>query len=431
MKKSLIISLIIILFNSTTYAFSLKDALIKAYEDNAELNAERESLKASKQDLNISTSNYLPSITLSGSKSEVDTDKLTNRDGSSASITNANTESKSILIEQTLIDFGRGADFKKNKIGFELAKIKLLKKEQEIFYKAIEAYTGLLLAIEKLSINKENLDLLERQFETDAIRLDKGEISLSDLAQSESSLAGAQAQLIEAENQVTTSKLNYENIIGTINDLTSLEKSLNAIVTVPESLETATQISKSKNPDLNIAKLELEQSKKDVNIAQSDLAPTAGLTFERTYDDDLSATYDEREKDVMKATVTWPFFSGGKNIASIKKNKNLKVRKELLLNNQIKTNQTNVASAWSTLQSSKGFLNSVQSQVKASQIASEGINAEYESGSGRTTLEVIQSNTLLLNAKISLANAERDYLLSQYNLLKFIGLLTNDHLNLK
>ena len=230
---------------------------------------------------------------------------------------------------------------------------------------------------------------------------------------------------------MTTSKLNYENIIGTINDLTSLEKSLNAIVTVPESLETATQISKSKNPDLNIAKLELEQSKKDVNIAQSDLAPTAGLTFERTYDDDLSATYDEREKDVMKATVTWPFFSGGKNIASIKKNKNLKVRKELLLNNQIKTNQTNVASAWSTLQSSKGFLNSVQSQVKASQIASEGINAEYESGSGRTTLEVIQSNTLLLNAKISLANAERDYLLSQYNLLKFIGLLTNDHLNLK
>ena len=319
MKKSLIISLIIILFNSTSYAFSLKDALIKAYEDNAELNAERESLKASKQDLNISTSNYLPSITLSGSKSEVDTDKLTNRDGSSASITNANTESKSILIEQTLIDFGRGADFKKNKIGFELAKIKLLKKEQEIFYKAIEAYTGLLLAIEKLSISKENLDLLERQFETDAIRLDKGEISLSDLAQSESSLAGAQAQLIEAENQVTTSKLNYENIIGTINDLTSLEKSLNAIVTVPESLETATQISKSKNPDLNIAKLELEQSKKDVNIAQSDLAPTAGLTFERTYDDDLSATYDEREKDVMKATVTWPFFSGVKNIASIKK----------------------------------------------------------------------------------------------------------------
>ena len=431
MIKTVLISAIFFLFHSLSFAISLKDALIQAYDNNPELNAERESLKASKQDLNISTGNYLPSVTLSGSKSEVDTDKLTNKDGSAASITNSNTETKTVLIEQTLIDFGRGADYKKNKIGLELAKIKLLKKEQDIFYKAIEAYSGLLLSIEELSINKENLNLLERQVETDGIRLDKGEISLSDFAQSESSLAGAQAQFIEAENNVTTAKLTYEKIIGNINDLNNLEKSFDAIVLVPESLEVAIQISKNKNPDLNISKLEFEQSKKDVHIAQSELAPIAGLSFERTYDDDLNATYDEREKDVMKATVTWPFFSGGKNIASIKKNKNLKIRKELLLNNQVKTNQTNVASAWSTLQSSKGFLFSVQSQVKAAQIASEGINAEYESGSGRTTLEVIQSNTLLLNAKISLVNAERKYLLSQYNLLKSVGLLTNDYLKLK
>ena len=430
MKKYLALFLFLSIINPS-YGVTLKEALIQAYENNAELNAERERLKASKQDLNIATGNYLPSVTLSGSKSEVDTEKLTNRDGTNASITNANTETKSIKIEQTLIDFGRGADYKKNKIGYELAKVKLLKKEQEIFYKAIEAYTGLLSATEKLSINSENIDLLERQVETDSIRLDKGEISLSDFAQSESALAGAQAKFIEANNEVTISKLNYENIIGNINDIDTLKKSFNAITQVPETLDAATQLSQKKNPDLNIAKLEFEQSKKDVQIAQSDLAPNANLTFERTYDDDLSATYDEREKDVMKATVTWPFFSGGKNIASIKKNKNLKLRKELLLNNQIKTNQTNVATAWSTLLSSKGLLNSVQAQVKAAEIASEGVKAEYERGSGRTTLEVIQSNTLLLDAKISLASAERNYLLSQYNLLKSIGLLTNDYLDLK
>ena len=430
MKKYLALFLFLSIINPS-YGVTLKEALIQAYENNAELNAERESLKASKQDLNIATGNYLPSVTLSGSKSEVDTEKLTNRDGTNASITNANTETKSIKIEQTLIDFGRGADYKKNKIGYELAKVKLLKKEQEIFYKAIEAYTGLLSATEKLSINSENIDLLERQVETDSIRLDKGEISLSDFAQSESALAGAQAKFIEANNEVTISKLNYENIIGNINDIDTLKKSFNAITQVPETLDAATQLSQKKNPDLNIAKLEFEQSKKDVQIAQSDLAPNANLTFERTYDDDLSATYDEREKDVMKATVTWPFFSGGKNIASIKKNKNLKLRKELLLNNQIKTNQTNVATAWSTLLSAKGLLNSVQAQVKAAEIASEGVKAEYERGSGRTTLEVIQSNTLLLDAKISLASAERNYLLSQYNLLKSIGLLTNDYLDLK
>ena len=106
------------------------------------------------------------------------------------------------------------AELEKNKIGLDLAKAKLIKKEQDILYKAIEAYTGLILANEKLKINRKNLNLIKRQVETDRIRLDRGQITLSDLAQSESSLAGAQAQFIQAKSELLTSKLNYENIIG-------------------------------------------------------------------------------------------------------------------------------------------------------------------------------------------------------------------------
>ena len=91
----------------------------------------------------------------------------------------------------------------------------------------------------------------------------------------------------------------------------------------------------------------------------------------------MSSTYDEREKDILKATVSWPFYSGGKNRATYKKNKNLQNRKRLLLDNTIKTNETIVASAWSNLQSSKSLLNSVELQVKAAEIANEGITAEY------------------------------------------------------
>ena len=94
------------------------------------------------------------------------------------------------------------------------------------------------------------------------------------------------------------------------------------------------------------------------------------------------------------------------------------------------TTETKVGSAWSNLQSSKSFLNSVRSQVKSAKIASEGIAEEYERGS-RTTLDVIQSNTLLLNAQLSLTNSERDYILAQYNLLKSIGLLNSDYLKIK
>ena len=338
---------------------------------------------------------------------------------------------QSLTITQTLIDFGRGAELSKSKIGIELAKAKLLKKEQEILYKSIEAYTGLISANEKFKINKSNVDLLDRQVETDRIRLERGNISLSYVAQSESSLAGAQAKLIQAENDFLTSKLNYENVIGTINDTEALDKSSITIVNLPNELNSAIEISKKGNPDLIIAQLEYEQSKKDTTSARSDLAPTATLSFDRSKTDDLSSTYDEKEQDTLKATITWPFFSGGKNYANLNKNKSLETQKNLVLNNMIKKNQTDVASAWSNYQSNKSLLNSVRAQVNAAEIANEGIVAEYNSGSDRTTLEVIQSNSLLLNAQISLADSERNYILSQFNLLKSIGLLNSEYLKLR
>ena len=425
----IIFGYLLILSNVNAETFSA--ALKKAYNNNPELNAERESLNISKQELNISKSSYLPTVTLSGSQSEEETDKLTNRDGSDASITNVDPTVKSVTITQTLIDFGRGAEMAKSKIGIDLAKAKLLKKEQDILYKSIQAYTGLVSANEKLKINRSNVNLLDRQVETDRIRLERGNISLSDVAQSESSLAGAQAKLIQAENDFLTSKLNYENVIGKLNDAELLDKSSITATELPNDLNSAIEISKKNNPNLIIAQLEYEQSKKDTTSAKADLAPSATLSFDRSQTDDFSATYDERDKETLKATVTWPFFSGGKNIASLRKNQSLELQKNLLLENMITKNQTDVASAWSNYQSNKSLLNSVRAQVNAAEIANEGIVAEYNSGADRTTLDVIQSNSLLLNAQISLADSERNYILSQFNLLKSVGLLNSDYLKIR
>ena len=431
MKKIILILISLVFFIPKVFAVTLFEALTQAYKNNSELNAERENIKVSEEDLNISKGDYLPTLTLSGSKSQEKTHQLTNQTGGDASVTDVDPQTTSITIEQTLIDFGRDAENEKNKIGINLAKAKLLKKEQDILYKAIEAYTGLILANEKFEINQENVNLLERQVETDSIRLERGQVTLSDVAQSESSLAEAQARFIQAQNEVLTSKLNYENIIGPLSNSKSLVKNSTLNFIIPKNLNSAIDLSKKNNPDLTIAKLEYEQSEKDTIIAKSDLSPTAKLSFEKTYSEDLNSTYDEKEKDILKATVSWPFYSGGKNRATYKKNKNLQTRKRLLLDNTTKTNETNVASAWSNFQSSKSLLNSVELQVRAAEIANEGITAEYQSGLGRTTLEVIQSNSFLLNAQISLANSERNYLLSQFNLLKSIGLLNSDYLKIK
>ena len=431
MIKIFIIITCFLFYVKNANAETFSEALKKAYNNNNELNAERETLNISEQELKISRSSYLPSVTLSGSKSSEETNKLTNQNGTNASISDVEPTVQSITITQTIIDLGRGAELSKSKIGIELAKVKLLKKEQEILYKSIEAYTGLILANEKLKINRSNVNLLDRQVETDRIRLERGNISLSDVAQSESSLAGAQAKLIQAENDFLTSKLNYENIIGIINDAELLNKSSIIKVNLPNELKSAIEISKKSSPNLIIAKLEYEQSKKDTTSARSDLAPSATLSFDRSKTDDLSSTYDEKEQDTLKATVTWPFFSGGKNIANLNKNKSLETQKNLLLNNTIKKSQTDVASAWSNYQSNKSLLNSVIAQVNAAEIANEGIVAEYNSGSDRTTLEVIQSNSLLLNAQILLADSERNYILSQFNLLKSIGLLNSEYLKIR
>jgi len=430
MKKIFVYILILLFFNTNLFADSLTEALLKAYNKNPKLNAERENISVSEENINISKSDYLPSITLSGSKSKEDTNKLTNQSGGDASITDVDPLTTSLLIEQTLYDGARNADLKKNELGLDVAKVQLLKVEQEILYQAVEAYTGLVLANKKYKINQSNVSLLERQVETDQARLEKGQISVVDLAQSESSLAGANAKFIEAKNEVVTGKLIYENVIGSIDNISDLNEKLSFNLKLPQSLGEANKVSQKNNPGLIIAKLELQQSEKDIKIAKASLGPSATLSFETSQTEDLSATYDERDKSVLKATVKWPFYTGGKNRATLNKNKNLSNQKRLLLEDAITSNKTTVTSAWSSYQSSKSLLNSVKSQVRAAEIANEGITIEYESGLGRSTLDVIQSNTLLLDSKTSLANAERNYLLSQFKLLESVGLLTAKHLQI-
>ena len=430
MIKNLLITVFIFLYSINAYAISLFDALNQTYKNNIQLNAERENIKASEEDINISQADYMPSITLSGSKSIENTNKLTNQSGQDVSVDDADPFSTSIKLEQTLLDGTRDFVHKKNIIGLELAKVKLIKKEQEIFYKAIEAYTSIILARENVKINRQNLNLFIKQVENDKVRLNRGLITTADLSQSESSLAGASAQLTKAKSELLINKLNYENIIGKLLNPNELQKSNRAIVGVPDELSSALMLSKINNPDIKIAQIELNQSEIEVSISESDLKPTANLSLERSYSDDFSSTYDQREKDVLKATMSWPFYSGGSKRAKINKNNNLNVRKRLILEDVIKTTEKNVGSAWSNLEASKSFLNSVRAQVKAAKIANEGIAAEYERGS-RTTLDVIQSNSLLLSARLSLINSERNYLIAQYNLLKSIGLLNSDYLKIK
>ena len=430
MKKLLLVVSITVFSFSNAIAVTLYDALNQTYQNNIQLNAERENIKASEEDINISKADFKPSLTISGSKSFENTNTLKNQNGGTATKNDVDPFTTSIKLEQTILDYGRDLTLEKNIISLNLAKAQLVKKEQDILHDAIIAFTNLILAREKFNINSKNLNLLIKQVENDKIRRDRGQITNADVAQSESSLAGAQAQFAMSKSELLINKLNYENIIGKINDPNKLKKNSNAIVNIPKTLNDAINLSKQNNPDIQIAKLDLEISEKDISIVESDLKPTASVSLEKSYTDDLSSTIGERDKDTLKATVSWPFSLGGKNKYKVNKNKNLTTRKRLLLDHVVRTNETNVASAWSNMEASKSFLNSIKVQLKSSKIANEGIAAEYERGS-RSTLDVIQSNSLLLSVQLSLVSSERNYLMAQYNLLKAIGLLNSQYLKLK
>ena len=426
MKHFLKIVLVVIFalgFN-VSRANTLFDSLNSAYLNNSKLNAERANMRASKEEKRESIGEFLPSVTISGYVSEQD-------NTNPGDDTNFRPSEQSIEIEQKIFQgFSGVSNLRKKMYGQDLAEFKLKKIEQETLLAAAKAHTGLLLNKKKVNINLMNIDLLERQVENDQNRLEKGEINLADLAQSESSLAGGRAELITAQNGLVTSKANFEKIVGK-KPSENIQEIEETNLNLPESLAAAYNISNSENPDLQIAMFEFKQSEMDVVIEGSDLSPSATLSYKIAEQDDFSATVQERTQQTVTATASWPLFAGGSNLFSLRKAKELRNQKELLFQDSKKTTETNVANAWSSYQSSKSVLDSIRTQVKAAEIASEGITLEYESGNSRTTLEVIQSRTILLNSRINLASSERNFIVSKFNLLSAIGRLTAQQLNLK
>jgi len=426
--RKLFILLIFCFLSTNLYSQDLTKTLSDAFKNNSKLNAERASLNAVKQDVNISRGEFLPSITISGDISSQEDTARTDQVGDPLKDINNTPESQSVLIEQKIFDgFSNYNNLKKSELEFEYAKFELNKLEQQVILSAAKAYYNLGYNFKNLEFNQSNFELFERQVESDRARLERGEISLTDFAQSESSLAGAQAKLITARNELISGKKNFQKIIGSESP-EQINLAFIPDLKTPTSLQTATAISEQINPRLNLAKIDLEIAERELFAARGDLAPSASISYEKKKNYDLSSTLDEREREEVKATLKWPLFKGGQNISSVKKAK-FKLEEKKLLFDDI-SDQVNIdtANAWTTYNSSKSVLDATTAQLKAAEIANEGITLEYDTGNKRTTLEVIQSRTLLLDARTSYAMAQRDYAIAQFNLLASIGDLYLDNI---
>ena len=424
MKKIILILNFLIISNLGAEE-NFKYFLNKALENNLQLNAERKSLEVSKQNKIISRSEFLPSITISGNQTSTTSTNRSNQSGTNLSDTNIDSENKTLSLEQKIFSGFKGINtFKKTELETQKASLELKQVEQKTILDTASAYFDLIYKSKNENINIANVNLYERQVESDNARLQKGEITLTDLAQSESSLAGARASLINARTELLSAKTYFERVIG--------EKSPNAqnlnekvFLDIPNSLNSSLESANLNNIKLLIANLDYEISVKELNIERSRLSPSASIKISKSENTDFSTSVDEQDDETVKATITWPLIKGGENISSIKKSSLDKQRAKLILQDTKNSVKTNTFDSWSKYQSSKSVLEATKSQLKAAEIANEGITLEYASGDTRTTLDVIQSRSLLLDARIAFAKSERDFIISQFELANQLGTLSN------
>tara|TARA_B100001115_G_scaffold182846_1_gene180079 strand:- start:144 stop:1433 length:1290 start_codon:yes stop_codon:yes gene_type:complete len=396
----------------------------KAIENNLLLNAERKNFESAKQSKNILRSEFLPSVSISGDQTSTTSTNRINQSGVSLSDSNTDSESKSIFIEQKIFSGFKGVNtFKKSELETQKANLKLKDAEQKTILDTAYSYFDLIFKSKNEKFNLSNVNLFERQVEFDSARLQKGEITLTDLAQSESSLAGANASLIKAKTELLSSKTNFERV--TRENVPNFEDlNYKVFINLPNSLKDSLEISNLNNLSLLLSKLDYEISIKNLNIEKARLSPSASIKISKSENKDFSSTIDEQNDETVKATITWPLIKGGENISSIKKSSFDKQRAQLILQDAINNAKIETSNAWSKFQSSKSVLEATKAQLKAAEIANEGIALEYDSGNTRTTLEVIQSRSFLLDARIAFAKAERDFMVSQFELSKQLGTLS-------
>ena len=429
MNKIILAFTSLLIFSNLQAEDNLMFYVEKALQNNLQLNAERKSFESTKQSKNISRSEFLPSITISGDQSSSTSTNRTNQSGTSLTDSNLDSESKTVSVEQKIFSGFKGLNkFKKSELETQKADLSLKKVKQQTILDTTSAYFDLIFKSKNEKFNLSNVNLFERQVESDSARLQKGEITLTDLAQSESSLAGANAKLINAKTEFFASKTNFERITR---EKAPNYKNLNEKISLilPVTLEACLKLANLNNADLLISQLDFEIAVKDLSIEKARLSPSASINYSKSQNKDFSSTIDETDQEMVKATVTWPLIKGGENISSIKKSSFNKQRSELILQDMKNKISTETSNSWSKYQSSKGVVQATRAQLKAAEIANEGITLEYDSSNTRTTLEVIQSRSLLLEARIAFARAERDFTVSQFELAKQIGSLSKNSFN--
>ena len=430
--------------SATARAETLESALIQAYINNPSLNSQRALLRATDENVPQALSGYRPKITITGQGGQQTMSSNTrvvepnlpanvppNSPATYAIQSGYNTPANyGATITQTLFNgFQTASKTRQAESQVLSARATLRVTEQTVLLSAATAYMNVLRESAILDLQRRNVEVLQEQLRQTRDRFNVGEVTRTDVAQSESRLAAGRSQVLAAEATYKASVATYRQVIGV--EPGNLTAGAPVDRFSPNTLNSAVGLATAVHPSITTAQYNVDAAQQAVKVAEATLYPTVSVTGQYTKNYEMAGTLNtiEQYQATVLGTISVPIYQGGAEYSLIRQSKESLAQQRLVLEQTRDQTRANTVTAWGQLVAGKAQVASAQSQVTASEVALNGVREEAKAGQ-RTTLDVLNAQQALVNARVALVTAQHDRVVASYAVLSAVGRLSPQVLGL-
>ena len=427
--------LLVCMGSTPVLADTIEAALVRAYQNNPQLNAQRAQVRITDENVPQALSGYRPKVAVTASAGYQYTDTLSTQGGDANNLVRDRSFTAPIRRAASAPPSRRRCSTaSRPRTGRERRRARFPARakpcgalEQSVLLSGATIYMDYLRDSAIVEVQKSNVRVLEQTLKQTRDRFNVGEVTRTDVAQSEAQLAAGKTQLLTAEANLTTTRSNFRRIIG--NEPQALAPGSPVDRFLPSTLPAAVELGLTQNPNVTAAMFGIDVSYLQVKVAEGALLPTVTLqaSVQQTYEQSLIQYRSFGASAITQLTV--PIYQGGAEYSLIRQSKETVAQQRLVLDQTRDQTRANVVTAWGQLVAGKAQVQSAQSQVTASEIALNGVREEAKAGQ-RTTLDVLNAQQALVNARVALVTAQHDRVVASYSVLSTIGRLSPQVLNL-
>jgi outer membrane protein len=415
-------------------ADTIEAALVRAYQNNPQLNAQRAQVRSIDENVPQALSGYRPRVALTASAGYQYLDTNTTAGGSPTAIVRTEIHganaprSAGLTVSQTLFNGQQTANRTRaaeSQVSGSREALRVL--EQSVLLSAATIYMDYLRDSAIVAVNQSNVRVLEQTLKQTRDRFNVGEVTRTDVAQSEAQLAAGKTQLLTAEANLNTTRANFRRIIG--NEPVALAPGSPVDRYLPPTLPSSVELSLIDNPNVTAAMFGIDVNYLQIKINEGALLPTVTFqaSVQQSYEQTMTIFRSFGASAIAQLSV--PVYQGGAEYSLIRQSKETLAQQRLVLEQTRDQTRANTVTAWGQLVAGKAQVASAQAQVTASEIALNGVREEAKAGQ-RTTLDVLNAQQALVNARVALVTAQHDRVVASYAVLNAIGRLSPIVLNL-